>query len=193
MMSFCFDPRSAYSSRTRCGATCLSCAPVTIRKGVWILATTAWLKPQVGTWGARRTPVPQVAPTESEASISDQTTALAAGSYCPAQPTWRSQLAVKSARDCAVIGPALAGRGWGASAGEARVYAGASTTSRATFSGLRAAYPALRGPPCDQPMIETLSARRSARRCSTTVAMSFQSDPMVVIGAGCDGAQEAGI
>src|SRR5262249_23461817 len=139
MRTFCFDPRSAYRSRTRCGATCLSCAPVTMRNGVVILATIAWLKPQVGTAGARRTPAPQVAPTESEASISDQTTALAPGSYWSGQPTWRSQLALKSARDCAVIGPALAGSCFGAAVGPSRVYAGASTTRRATLSGLRAA------------------------------------------------------
>src|SRR5262249_52451609 len=129
-MTFSFEPRSAYRSRTRWGATCLSCTPVTIRKGVCILETTAWLKPHVGTEGARRTPGPHFAPTGSEASISDHTAALAPGSYWSGQPTWRSQFAVKSARDWAVIGPALAGSGLGAAASPARVYAGASTTRR---------------------------------------------------------------
>src|ERR1700690_3394814 len=85
--TFLGDPKSVYSSRTRSGLTCLSCAPETMSVGICVLATTAAVHPQVVTCGARRTPLPQVAPTESDAIISDQTALRAPASYCSGQPT----------------------------------------------------------------------------------------------------------
>src|SRR6185369_12884383 len=136
-----------------------------------------------------RTPGPQVAPTGSDASMSAQIAALAAGSYWLGQPTWRSHLATNSAFDCEDIDPLATGSGLGASSGPSRLYAGASTTRRLTLAGNRAAYPPARGPPCDQATSETCSTRRSARRWSTTPLRSFQSEPMVVIGPGYEAAQ----
>src|SRR6202030_1276593 len=92
MNTFLGEPRSVYISRTRSGLTCLSFAPETIRVGICILATTAVVHPQLVTCGARRTPVPQVAPTGSEAIISDQTELRSPASYWSGQPTCRSQL-----------------------------------------------------------------------------------------------------
>src|SRR5665213_4338990 len=98
--TFLDDPKSVYISRTRSGLTCLSCAPETISVGICVLATTAAVHPQVVTCGARRTPLPQVAPTLSEAIISDHTESRAPLSYWSAQPTWRSQFTMNSSRDC---------------------------------------------------------------------------------------------
>ena len=71
-------PRSAYSSLTRAGGTCLSCTPVTINVGVWVFPTIAAFHPHVVVCGARRTPVPHVAPTGSDASICAHTVSLVA-------------------------------------------------------------------------------------------------------------------
>src|ERR1700729_2797179 len=84
--TLCAAPRSSYNSRTRAGGTCLSCTPVTISVGVSVLATAAEVQPQDVTCGARRTPVPQVAPTGSETSICSHTESLAAGSTWSEQP-----------------------------------------------------------------------------------------------------------
>src|SRR5579864_3560212 len=59
---FLEEPRSVYSSRTLSGLTCLSCAPETISVGICVFDTTAVVHPQEVTCGARRTPLPQVAP-----------------------------------------------------------------------------------------------------------------------------------
>src|SRR5271157_1451512 len=64
--TFLGEPRSLYNSRTRSGFTCLSCAPETIRVGICVFETTAVVQPQEVTCGARRTPLPHVAPTGSE-------------------------------------------------------------------------------------------------------------------------------
>src|SRR5579863_1723207 len=119
--TFLGDPKSVYSSRTRSGLTCLSFAPETMRVGICILATTAVVHPQVVTCGARRTPVPQVAPTGSECIISDQTESRAPASYCPGHPAWRSQLAMNSSRDCVFMAAPLAGTCAGGSAFAARL------------------------------------------------------------------------
>src|ERR1700690_40894 len=79
--TFFDEPRSPYSSRTRSGETCLSWTPETINVGVCILATTELFQPHVGTDGARRTPVPHVAPTGWDSTSFDQTASLATGSY----------------------------------------------------------------------------------------------------------------
>src|SRR5580658_6244394 len=79
--TFLGDPRSSYNSRTRSGLTCLSCTPETIRVEIWVFETTALVQPQEVTCGARRTPLPQVAPTGSESIISDQTESRAPASY----------------------------------------------------------------------------------------------------------------
>src|SRR5579863_7918242 len=81
MKTFFDEPMSLYKSRTRSGETCLSWAPETINVGACIFPTTEPFQPQVGTDGARRTPVPQVAPTGSASTILDQTASLTAGSY----------------------------------------------------------------------------------------------------------------
>src|SRR4051812_15993724 len=73
--------RSAYSSLTRSGGTCLSWTPATISVGVWLLPTIDAFHPQLWVSGARRTPVPHVAPTGSDASICAQMTSLAPCSY----------------------------------------------------------------------------------------------------------------
>jgi hypothetical protein len=98
----------------------LSCSPATIRKGTRTFATAALLKPQVGTDGARRTPGPHFAPTGSDSSISSKMSRAAAASYWPGQPTWRSQLAMKSERDCTVTEPSMRGSGFGSSSAEVR-------------------------------------------------------------------------
>ncbi len=49
-------------------------------------AATAEVQPQVVTCGARRTPLPQVAPTGSDSIIDDQTASLTAGSYWSGHP-----------------------------------------------------------------------------------------------------------
>src|SRR5436305_11394520 len=49
MNSFWPLPRSAYSSLTRSGRTCLSWAPATISVGAWTLATAARFHPHVVT------------------------------------------------------------------------------------------------------------------------------------------------
>src|SRR5580698_6635570 len=79
--TFFGEPKSLYNSRTRSGFTCLSCAPETISTGICVFETAAVVHPQEVTCGARRTPLPQVAPTGSEASISDQTESLVGASY----------------------------------------------------------------------------------------------------------------
>ena len=85
--------------------------------------------------GARRTPGPQVAPTGSEASISDQTTSLHRRIVpASAQPIWRSQLASNSARDWVLNGTPAAGSFAGGPARRRAVVGGASSTSRFTFS-----------------------------------------------------------
>src|SRR5260221_10827154 len=114
MNTFWCEARSAYSCRTRSGDTCLSCSPLTISIGTRVLATVSAFQPQVVTWGARRTPGSHVAPTGSDLIISDHTLSLAAGSYCSLQPTWRSQFAVNSSRDCVLIAGPSAGRCMGA-------------------------------------------------------------------------------
>src|SRR5579884_3553495 len=118
--TFFGDPRSVYISRTRSGLTCLSCAPETISVGICILLTTAVVQPQLVTWGARRTPPAQVAPTGSDSIILAQTASLAAGSYWPGQPTWRSQFAVNSSCDCVVMAAPFAGTCAGGFAGVLR-------------------------------------------------------------------------
>src|SRR5205085_12132594 len=85
--TLCGDARSASSSRTRSGGTCLSCCPAIISVGVSVFATAAWFHPHVVVCGARRTPVPHVAPTGSDANICDQILCAVAGSYCSEQPT----------------------------------------------------------------------------------------------------------
>src|ERR1700683_1343050 len=85
--TFLGDPKSAYSSRTRSGLTCLSLAPEIIRVGIWVFETTAVVHPHEVTCGPRPTPPPQVARTESERRISAQTESNAAGSYWAGQPT----------------------------------------------------------------------------------------------------------
>src|SRR6516165_7551329 len=137
--TFFGEPRSAYKSRTRSGATCLSCAPETIRTGIIILAADAVAHPQVVVPGARRTPVPQVAPTGSDASIADQTASWTARSYWSGQPTCRSQLAVNSSPDCVFMAAPAAGTCSGGSARAARLYPGASKTRACTLSGCCAA------------------------------------------------------
>src|SRR5580700_3833186 len=122
-------PRSAYSSFTRSMGTCLSWTPETIKVGICILPTAAVVHPQLVTNGARRTPGPQVAPTGSEAIISDHTLSRAAGSYCSGQPTWRSQFAVNSTFDWLLMAAPSRGSCDGASAAVPRLYAGASRTS----------------------------------------------------------------
>src|SRR5579863_9763642 len=119
--TFLGDPKSVYSSRTRSGLTCLSWAPETIRVGICVLATTAVVHPQVVTCGARRTPLPQVAPTVSEATISDQIESRVPLSYWSAQPTWRSQFTMNSSRDWVFIAAPLAGTCAGGSAFAARL------------------------------------------------------------------------
>src|SRR5258705_8284856 len=101
--TFSAEPASAYRSRTRSGATCLSWAPEIIRNGVVSFAAIdGGHVPAVS--GARRTPGPHVAPTGSDASISVHTAFDAARSYCSAHPTLRSQFASKSWRDWVFIG-----------------------------------------------------------------------------------------
>src|SRR5580658_11230577 len=109
MKTFLGEPKSAYNSRTRSGLTCLSWAPEIIKAGIWVLETTAVVHPQVVVCGARRTPVPQVAPTRSEASISDQTESRVPASYWAGQPTCLSQLAMNSSRDWVLNAAPLAG------------------------------------------------------------------------------------
>src|SRR5678816_3425839 len=79
--TFSDEAMSAYSSRTRSGATCLSCAPDTIRNGTASFFAIAGVHVPVIS-GARLTPGPHVAPTGSDASISVQTAFDAARSYC---------------------------------------------------------------------------------------------------------------
>src|SRR5438445_12794722 len=119
--TFWLEPRSAYSSRTLSGATCLSWAPETINVGILVCAATGEVQPQVVTCGARRTPLPQVAPTGSDSIIADQMALLAAGSYWPGQPTWRSQFAVNSSCDCVFMAAPLAGSCAGGSAAAPRL------------------------------------------------------------------------
>src|SRR5688572_23670981 len=97
--TFCGAPRSAYSSLARTGSTCLSWVPWTISVGVIDLPTVAVSQPHVVVCGARRTPGPQVAPTGSDASISDHTLSAAPGSTWFGHITCRLQFASKSARD----------------------------------------------------------------------------------------------
>ena len=71
-----------------------------IMVGILVPPIAAAFQPKVVVEGARRTPVPHEAPTGSEASISAHTASRTAGWYWSAQPTWRSQLAMNSLRDC---------------------------------------------------------------------------------------------
>src|SRR5687767_5737581 len=121
----------------------------TISVGVCILATTDWFQPHVVVCGARRTPRPHAAPTGSESSISDQTTFATAGSVCVAHCVCRAHNASRSARDCVLNAAPSAGTFAGGVAELLRAYAGASSTSRLTLSGKRAAYPPALGPPSD--------------------------------------------
>src|SRR5262249_29439401 len=120
--TFCGAARSVKRSRTRSGCTCLSCWPATMSVGVCIFPTVAAFQPHGAVCGARRTPGPHVAQTGSDASISDQTASLTAGSYCDGQPTWRSQFAVNSSRDCVLNAAPEAGVA-GAAAAPPRLYA----------------------------------------------------------------------
>src|SRR5262245_21860782 len=94
------DPMSSYAARTRSGGTCLSCAPAIINVGVFMPPIMALLKPHVVVEGARRTPVPHLAPAGSDAIMSAHTTSRTLGSNWFSQPTWRSQFASNSLRDC---------------------------------------------------------------------------------------------
>ena len=98
----------------------MSFTPAIIIVGIFVPPIIAAFQPQVVVDGARRTPVPQVAPTGSEASISLHTASRTAGSYCSAQPTWRSQLAMNSLRDC-VLKTAPGFGSAGGAAGEVRL------------------------------------------------------------------------
>src|SRR5262252_6224430 len=114
MNTFSFVPRSAYNSRTRSGDTCLSCAPATSNVGMSVFPANAGVQPHTVVCGARRTPGPHVAPTGSDASISDHTASLTAGSYWAGQPTCRSQFALNSSRDCVLNAAPAAGAAGGA-------------------------------------------------------------------------------
>src|SRR5262245_29564171 len=102
-----------------------------------MLSTAALPKPHTVVFGARRTPGPQLAPTGSDASIASHTESAAACSYCLGQPTCRFQLAVNSACDCVLNVTPAAGFVAGGCWLDSRLYAGASSTSFATFAGLR--------------------------------------------------------
>src|SRR6266849_4818668 len=106
---FWLEPRSAYRSRTLCCGTCLSCAPEAISVGIFVLPATAEFQPQFVTCGARRTPLPHVAPTGSDSIIADHTESLAAGSYWSGHPTWRFQFSVNSSCDCVFMAAPFAG------------------------------------------------------------------------------------
>jgi len=72
---------------------------VYISVGICVFPTIAVVQPQFVTWGARRTPLPHVAPTGSDSSICDQTDSRASGSYCAGQPTCRSGIDVFGTMD----------------------------------------------------------------------------------------------
>ncbi len=78
--TFWLEPRSSYSGRTRSGVTCLSWTPAMISAGIFVAAAIAVFQPHVVVDGARRTPVPHVAPTGSDAIRSDQTASRTDGS-----------------------------------------------------------------------------------------------------------------
>ena len=80
----------------------------------------AAFQPQLVVDGARRTPVPHLAPTGSDASISFHTVSRTAGSTWFGQPTCRSQLASNSVRDCVLNTVPGFGSG-GGSAGASRL------------------------------------------------------------------------
>src|SRR4051812_35008384 len=107
--------------------------------GIVVLLTTSLVQPQLVVTGARRTPGPQVAPTGSDASMFLHTDCDAPRSYWSGQPTWRSQLASNSARDCVFMATPFSGMSPGGFADASRLYAGASSTSLAILSGCCAA------------------------------------------------------
>src|SRR5258708_38936862 len=119
----------------------------TISVGTCVLATTAVVHPQVVTCGARRTPLPQVAPTVSERSISDQTESRVVASYWAAQPTWRSQFAMNSSRGWVFMAAPFAGTWAGGSALAAALYAGGNEYHLAALSACWPRVTPARGPP----------------------------------------------
>ena len=70
---FLVDPMSSNNSATRSGDTWPSVAGATSSIGVLCRETSDRFQPHVVTLGARRTPVPHVAPTGSDSSIAVQT------------------------------------------------------------------------------------------------------------------------
>src|SRR5688572_5799021 len=73
-------PRSSNALLTRSGNTCLSSAAAIIMVGVFMADSIVAFHPHVVVDGARRTPLPHLAPTGSDLIISAHTTSRTAGS-----------------------------------------------------------------------------------------------------------------